>query len=620
MARALPALALALLCSSSLGSSAAASVSPSAVPSGGTVSLRTLLRAGRRPLNGVSRSAPSRAARGTAAALVLPPFTDVTTPELADSSSSFGVAWGDYDQDGDADLCVANQFASSHLFRNDATTMVDDTVAPLSDLESADAMTWGDFDNDGDPDVYVAQYGAPNHLLRNDGHDVLTDVTSGALGDPGATTSAVWGDYDNDGHLDLYLTDFDGANKLLRNLGDGTFGDMTPPVLHGNGNSMSATWGDADDDGDLDLYVVNFTRANQLFRNDGQGTFVDATTVALASPTWSTAAVWADLDGDGDLDLFVVSDGDPSRVLRNDGQLTFTDITSGALAAPGVGIGVACGDVDVDGDLDLFVTRYGELNQLFVNDGTGVFEDATSPVLADSSFSTGTAFGDYDGDGDLDLFVANDGDANHLYRNDNPVGSHWLEIRLQGTQSNRSGIGARVKLVAGGVTRVRELSGGSGFGSQDALMAAFGLGATSTIDSLIVRWPSGIVQWMIPAPGVDQVLNVTETPMALAVGGAPAGVARLRLSPASPNPFRASTRIAYDLPRSSHVELSVLDTQGRRIATLAEGAEDAGHHSALWSGRDAAGHEVRTGCYLVRLTATGSHGDETQVAKLMLTR
>jgi hypothetical protein len=548
-------------------------------------------------------------------------FADVTSAVLADASPGAGVSWGDYDDDGDLDLCLANGLSMSHLFRNDGGGLfVEDTAAPLADFENADAMTWGDYDNDGDLDVYVAQYGIPNHLLRNDGHDTFTDVTNGVLGDAGATTSAVWGDFDNDGHLDLYLTDFDGANKLLRNQADGTFSDVTAGPLVGLGASNSAAWGDYDDDGDLDLYVANFHRPNQLLRNEGNGVFVDATTGPLGDNGYSFGVAWGDFDNDGDLDLVLVNDGESSKLFQNDGQGAFSDVTSGALAAPGAGISIACADVENDGDLDLYVTRYGEPNQLLRNDGAGVFSDASGSVLADSAFSTGAAWGDYDGDGDLDLYVANDGDPNHLLRNDQSGGNHWLQVKLHGTQSNRAAIGARVKLVAGGVTRIRELSGGSGYGSQDALVAAFGLGMTQQVDSLVIRWPSGIVQWLLPPPAVDQLIAVTEAPMALGVGDDRTHPGRMVLAPAFPNPFRTSARIAYDLPRAARVKLTVHDVQGRRVVTLAEGQQAPGRHITSWSGLDGAGHDAQAGCYWVRLSTTNARGSEMQVVKLTLAR
>ena len=175
------------------------------------------------------------------------------------------------------------------------------------------------------------------------------------------------------------------------------------------------------------------------------------------------------------------------RLKLNDGALFYEPETSQAL-----GFGFRCGFLGLlhmeivrerlerEFDLDLLVTHYGESDRLFRNDGDGQFVDATG-ALGLASFDTGCAWGDMDGDGDPDLYVANEGDGNHLYRNLQTTGNHWLQVRLAGTTSNRAGIGAQVRIVSGGVVQMRELSGGSGLGSQDALVAAFGLGGRTAI-------------------------------------------------------------------------------------------------------------------------------------------
>ena len=232
--------------------------------------------------------------------------------------------------------------------------------------------------------------------------------------------------------------------------------------------------------------------------------------------------------------------------------------------------------------------------------------------------SSDLAWGDMDGDGDPDLYVANEGDGNHLYRNLQTTGNHWLQVRLAGTTSNRAGIGAQVRIVSGGVVQMREFSGGSGLGSQDAIVAAFGLGGRTRVDSLVVHWPSGIYQYLPPITLVDRAITLTEPPLALAVGdGAAVG---LRCAPASPNPFRAATHVAYQLPRSSQVRATVHDVQGRLLATLTQGAQSAGTHDLLWEGRDAQGRRVRDGLYLVRLDVRDARGHATHTEKLVLTR
>ena len=481
-------------------------------------------------------------------------FGDVTTFALGAVVVGEGVAWADYDGDGDPDLAASDVVGPVQLFRNDvAAGFTSVTTTAFASSDASDAFSWGDVDNDGDLDLYVSRSGLPNQLLRNDGRGQFTDVTSGPLADAGSTVMSVWGDMDNDGDLDLFVADFDGTDHLLRNDGAAGFKDVTPPGMAGPGNTTSAVWGDIDGDGDLDLFVAHANRPNHLYRNDRRGVFTDLVQPAIARPGSCFGAAFGDYDDDGDLDLFIVGNGEPNRLLRNDHGV-FTEVTSGALAEPGSGVGCAWADVDLDGDLDLLVTHYGESDRLFRNDGDGQFVDATG-ALGLASFDTGCAWGDMDGDGDPDLYVANEGDGNHLYRNLQTTGNHWLQVRLAGTTSNRAGIGAQVRIVSGGVVQMRELSGGSGLGSQDALVAAFGLGGRTRVDSLVVHWPSGIYQYLPPITLVDRAITLTEPPLALAVGEGAA--VELRCAPATPNPFRAATHVAYQLPRAAQVRATV---------------------------------------------------------------
>ncbi len=544
-------------------------------------------------------------------------FADATTLTVSYCEMGQGVAWADLDGDGDHDLMTSDETAAVRLFRNDGRGgFTVGTPLELALTDATEALNWGDVDNDGDLDVYASRYGMANRLLRNDGANVFTDITAGPLADAGVTTASVWGDMDRDGDLDLFVTDFAGVDHLYRNDRAAGFVDATPPLLAGPGNSTSAVWGDIDGDGDADLFVAHLNRPNHLYRNDGHGTFTDLVQPDVNRPGYCFGAAFADDDGDGDLDLFVVGNGEPHRLLRNDHGV-FHDVAAGPLAVPMPGVGCAWADVDNDGDLDLFVTSYGDGDHLYRNEGEGVFSDATG-VLGTLGFDTGAAWGDMDGDGDLDLYVGNEGDGNHLFRNAQASGNHWLQIGLVGTTSNRTGIGAQVRIVAGGRVQMRELSGGSGFGSQDALVASFGLGADTRVDSMTVRWPSGVVQILRPLTVVDRRITIVEPPLVLAVdGGAEVG---MRCSPATPNPFRAGTQVAYQLPREATVRATVHDVQGRLVTTLAQGVFASGAHTLQWSGTDARGARVRDGLYLVRLTVRDAVGQATHVEKLVLTR
>jgi hypothetical protein len=450
-----------------------------------------------------------------------PPFVDATSGPLGDAGRGRGMAWGDYDNDGDLDLYLANYGGANKLLRNDGGAFVDVTAGPLGDTGNGQGVAWGDYDNDGDLDLYLANSGGANKLLRNDG-GAFVDVTAGPLGDTGNGTGVAWGDYDNDGDLDLYLANRGGPNRLFRNDG-GTWVNVAGAVLGDTGDARGVVWGDYDDDGDLDLYLVNQGTTNKLFRNDG-GSFVDATAYPLNDAGNGYGAAWGDYDNDGDLDLYVSNYGSANKLFRNDGSDKFVNVTGGPLGDTGNGEGVAWGDYDNDGDLDLYLTTDIGANKLLRNDGGGTFVDVTTGPLAGTAIGVGTAWGDYDNDGDLDLYLAEDyifsGSANQLFRNDNANGNHWLQVKLRGDASNRAGIGARVEVTAGGETQMREVSGGSGYLSQDALTASFGLGATTTIDQLQVIWPSGKVQVVDPPPTVDDSLTVVEPPPAFTTIGA----------------------------------------------------------------------------------------------------
>jgi len=436
-------------------------------------------------------------------------FSDATLGPLADTSDGIGVAWGDYDGDGDPDLYLGNaQPSSNRLLGNvDGSTFADVTISPLDDVSHSHGVAWADHDNDGDLDLYVVNYNQPNKLLRNDG-GVFTDVTSGPLADAGPSRCFAWGDYDSDGLVDLYLSVEGGANKLLHNEGGDIFSDATTAPLDDPGNSQGVAWVDYDDDGDLDLYIANAGGANRLLRNDGDGVFADATSGPLGDTGDGSGVAWGDYDNDGDLDLYLSNFGGANKLMRNDGSGIFADATAPPLDDAGNGRGVGWADHDNDGDLDIYLINDGSANRLFRNDG-GVFTDVAVAPIDDTGSGNGFAWGDYDSDGDLDLYLPKS-QRNSLLRNADESGHHWLHVRLTSDVSNAVGIGARVSVSAGGLTQTREVSGGSGYASQNSLPVEFGLGDATTVDFVRIVWPSGVVQETTQV-AVDQMLDIAET-------------------------------------------------------------------------------------------------------------
>jgi hypothetical protein len=335
-------------------------------------------------------------------------------------------------------------------------------------------------------------------------------------------------------------------------------------------------------------------------------------------------ASWGDYDNDGDLDLFVGNAGanENNSLYRNDGGGSFGAITTGDIVNDGGHtVGSCWGDYNNDGDLDLFVANaIAQVNYLYQNNGDGTFTKITSgDIVTEPSHSFGCAWGDYNNDGSLDLMVANGGvhsrRTNLLYQN-NGNANNWIHFQCVGTSSNEDAIGAKVR-VKTTEWQMREVSSQSGCFSQNSLILEFGLGSAVSVDSVVVEWPSGLVERWGGAeiPSVNQVVRVEEN-VGLGVVGiegwaglAPGGI---RLTQNYPNPFRPSTRIGYSLPHSAQITLGIYTVQGREVVRLVDGRRPAGQHGVVWNGTDARGDRVSSGVYYYRLVAK----DETSGSTL----
>jgi enediyne biosynthesis protein E4 len=430
----------------------------------------------------------------------------------------------------------------------------------------------GDYDNDGFPDLYVTGYNR-SILYHNNGDGTFTDVTAKAcVANQGKWgSSAAWFDYDNDGRLDLVIANYvdwspdhnvwcgehkpgyrgychpdvyhGEAPTLYHNNGDGTFSDVSSASGLGEkpGNGLGVVTFDYDDDGWQDVFIANDSSENFLFHNNRDGTFREvgyAAGVAVNSDGKTEAGMGtdaADASGDGRLDLIVTHlDLEQARFYRNLGGGTFEDDTFpaklGYVTFHLSGFGTRFMDYDDDGRRDLFManghildnielvhpgTHYAEPKLMFRNTGRGVFENVSNklgPDFVAPRVSRGAAVGDFDNDGDLDILVSNNGQTPQLLRNDldNAAGSsHWLQIFLIGTKSNRDGVGARVKLTAGDLVQVDQRKGGMSYQSAQDPRLHFGLGNLTRVDSIEIRWPSGAVTTLGNVPE-DQIIAVKE--------------------------------------------------------------------------------------------------------------
>ncbi len=486
-------------------------------------------------------------------------FTDLSQSAGFNATScSLSAAWGDADNDGDMDVMVASHIqpksgGRNHFYRNNGNLTFTDVIDQnglLSYTEDPHGVGWGDFDNDGDADLAVAhglllgKSPQNNELYENAGNGVFGDIAAGAGVTAPATqqvTGVSWIDENNDGFLDLFLAGKSGdmtalGNFLYRSNGDGTFSDAAAIAGLGayDGQTASAAWQDYDDDGDLDVFlcfnkdasVVVKTGKSVLYQNNGDGTYSDATAASgLVTHNTCKTAAWGDYNDDGVPDLFISSlGGNANALYRNLGDGTFSDVGVMANVAEKVeSHGATWGDYDNDGHLDLLVITGDNVtqhNRLYRNNGDGTFSDVS---IAAGAAGLGLGKGtdgmmvDADNDGALDLFVTNgEGSATtcsvgpYLFlHNNHEENHHWLKIQLVGQIGNRDGIGAKVRLATpDGRVQYRQHFG-QHFFAQDRLPLHFGLGAQTQADTLEVHWPSGVVD-IIGNVAADQVLVVME--------------------------------------------------------------------------------------------------------------
>ena len=476
----------------------------------------------------------------------------------------------DFDNDGLLDIVTSTWDPAGSLkyYRNEGDGRFSERTqaAGLSGQLGGLNVIQADYDNDGWVDVLVMRGGwllsrgqMRMSLLHNNGDGTFSDVTREAgLALPAyPSQSAAWADYDSDGDLDLFSCSESmpespevGAavvfpSRLFRSNGDGAFTDVANAAGVANLRyCKGSAWGDYDNDGDPDLYVSNYADENRLYRNNGDGTLTDvAPELGLTEPLESFPTWFWDYDNDGWLDLFVAgyardielvakdylgipNSGARPRLYRNDGAGGFDDVTEQiGLYRVSQAMGANFGDMDNDGFLDFYLgTGFPAFDALapnvaYRNNGGESFSDVTfSAGLGHIQKGHGIAFGDLDRDGDQDIFMQvggfypSDGFLNALYVNPGS-GNRWLSARLVGVESNRSAIGARIRVTVteGGVTRdIHAVVGSGGSFGASSLEQEIGLGTADAVESLEVYWPtSGIRQTFKDVP-LDTALEIRE--------------------------------------------------------------------------------------------------------------
>jgi hypothetical protein len=453
-------------------------------------------------------------------------FADVTERSgLGRTTWASSICAGDYDNDGAVDVHVT-AFGTNRLYRNGGDGRFEDRSAaaglPVTGTRWGSGCSFFDYDRDGDLDLFVANYLA---------FDLATAT------EPGQGLNCLWkGIPVNCGPKGL-PTD---TNLLYRNLGDGRFADVSEAsgiARVRNRFPMSVVAADLDEDGWVDLYVASDSTAAIQYHNNQDGTFSDVAVTrgtAFSENGMAQAGMGAaagDIDADGRLDLFKTHFADDIPALfRAMGGGRFEEV---AMAA-GLGgqnryveWGAGIVDLDNDGWQDLFYVTgnvYPEVERqmpdyphkspriVFRNRGGGSFEDvsgSSGPGATTPRSSRGAAFGDFDNDGDQDVLVMNMNEPPSLLRNDLSGGNGWLQVRLEGTTSNRMGLGATVRMTAGGRTQARAVLSQSSYYSHDDLRVPFGLGNAKVAERLEVRWPSGRQDVVTNVPA-NQRLRIRE--------------------------------------------------------------------------------------------------------------
>jgi len=438
-----------------------------------------------------------------------------------------GITFFDYDNDGWDDLSIATAENNTVRFFKNINGFFAEQNINIDNSNSTKQINWIDIDNDGDHDLFITSDDGGNTLYENLGNMVMQDITlsSGILLNSFSYYGASWGDYNNDGFLDVFISIWDSEtpNILYKNNGDKTFSIVNNEVGLSNVAKLSfcAAFLDYDNDGDQDIYVANDRTiyTNDFYRNNGDGTFTEVGALTGTDLAIGAMSVTVDdYNSDGWLDIYVTNEPDGNVLLKNNGNGTFTNVA----AASQVEVNSDCWgaiflDADNDRDFDLYVSceQNGSnpsflSSAFFINSGNGIFTMNNAVIPDDFAKSYSNAIGDIDNDGYTDFVVNNINHPNiSVWKNQTPQDNNWLKVKLEGTVSNRNGVGSFIEISINGEKQYRYTLIGEGYLSQNSGTEIFGIGTASNIDYVKVKWLSGLEDVLYDV-AANQTLTIVE--------------------------------------------------------------------------------------------------------------
>jgi len=517
------------------------------------------------------------------------------------SGLGHSVSWGDIDNDGDPDLALGDQLGTGYwFFRNDSSAFTNITSQAGLNGMDANKTIIAEFTGDNYNDLLIRNfdnYGEHSTLFENNGDGTFTNITAQSmLPDSGVYNVA---DFNNDGFLDVLTIDIlqTGNISLQYGNGDGTFQPL---------QQIGELWGysplavfDYDRDGNMDIFwLLDYVgyHPTTLLKNNGDGTFTDVTASSgIVFNSGSNASLdVGDINNDGFIDLYI--GGADAKLYLNNGDGTFSDITatSGAYGQQDADRTVTFNDYNNDGWLDIFTSWHLDPNQMYRNNGDNTFTDVASQLgLTGDGFGDffGAGWADYNNDGAIDLFAAGHFEAWVLFENQNCPGNA-LFVNLEGVISNFNGIGAQVDMWIGGQRISRNMLPDPGIQDFSQLRLHFGMGNATKADSLIIYWPSGIIQKLYDIPSQQHITIVEDETTEIAENQHDKEIQILL----TPNPVKETARLSFYLHEQNRVQAGLYTLSGQKVKEILNESFPKGKQVITFSTE-----KLHSGIYLLRI-------------------